>query len=212
MLTLMLSIDASVAMDRVLNLFAGHPSIILGFNAFLPPGYRIEHSQDGQYATVIVPASSGTATTIAGSGLDSLSSVASEAGRSLPGLSSIPLAQTPLTSVPFTPDLDGPTALDHGADLIGDQQQNYNGVPPAQLEFNDAIKFVNKVKVRFPRDNDETYQQFLGILQKYQMEQQPYQEVRAMYRQAVCSSLGSPCYLDLSPNYRCLWECARSYQ
>ena len=28
--------------DRVSNLFAGHPELIQGFNTFLPPGYRIE--------------------------------------------------------------------------------------------------------------------------------------------------------------------------
>eukprot|EP00061_Rhincodon_typus_P012974 g39050.t1 len=36
------SIDTPGVIDRVSRLFQGHPDLILGFNAFLPPGYRIE--------------------------------------------------------------------------------------------------------------------------------------------------------------------------
>ena len=35
-------IDTPGVIDRVSNLFAGHPNLIQGFNTFLPPGYRIE--------------------------------------------------------------------------------------------------------------------------------------------------------------------------
>ncbi|ODV89930.1 hypothetical protein CANCADRAFT_1662 [Tortispora caseinolytica NRRL Y-17796] len=40
------SIDTPGVIDRVSNLFAGHPNLIQGFNTFLPPGYRIECSND----------------------------------------------------------------------------------------------------------------------------------------------------------------------
>ncbi|EOD16877.1 hypothetical protein EMIHUDRAFT_210482 [Emiliania huxleyi CCMP1516] len=40
------SIDTPGALDRVLQLFHGHRELILGFNAFLPPGYKIEFSDD----------------------------------------------------------------------------------------------------------------------------------------------------------------------
>ena len=46
--------------------------------------------------------------------------------------------------------------------------------PPA--EFNHAIQFVNTIKLRFAQE-PETYKLFLEILQKYQKEQRPYQEV-----------------------------------
>ena len=36
------AIDTPGVIDRVSNLFAGHPELIQGFNTFLPPGYRIE--------------------------------------------------------------------------------------------------------------------------------------------------------------------------
>jgi histone deacetylase complex regulatory component SIN3 len=37
-----LSIDTPGVINRVSELFAGHPNLIQGFNTFLPPGYRIE--------------------------------------------------------------------------------------------------------------------------------------------------------------------------
>ncbi|KAI9680103.1 MAG: Transcriptional regulatory protein sin3 [Caeruleum heppii] len=36
------AIDTPGVIDRVSTLFAGHPTLIQGFNTFLPPGYRIE--------------------------------------------------------------------------------------------------------------------------------------------------------------------------
>ena len=38
------SIDAPGFIERVLQLFRGHPMLILGFNPFLPRGYTIEFS------------------------------------------------------------------------------------------------------------------------------------------------------------------------
>lgn len=38
------SIDTPGVIERVSTLFRGHPSLIQGFNTFLPPGYRIECS------------------------------------------------------------------------------------------------------------------------------------------------------------------------
>jgi len=41
------SIDTPGVIDRVSTLFKGHPKLIVGFNTFLPPGYKIEvHSND----------------------------------------------------------------------------------------------------------------------------------------------------------------------
>lgn len=36
------SIDTPGVIDRVSSLFNGHPELIVGFNTFLPPGYKIE--------------------------------------------------------------------------------------------------------------------------------------------------------------------------
>ncbi|CAO3597100.1 unnamed protein product [Absidia cylindrospora] len=46
------------------------------------------------------------------------------------------------------------------------------------VEFNHAINYVNKIKNRFANEPD-TYKQFLEILQTYQKEQKPIQEVYA---------------------------------
>ncbi|KAL2271241.1 hypothetical protein VTJ83DRAFT_612 [Remersonia thermophila] len=60
-----------------------------------------------------------------------------------------------------------------------------NGGPPPQqatmekrgpVEFNHAISYVNKIKNRF-QDRPEIYKQFLEILQTYQREQKPIQDV-----------------------------------
>lgn len=36
------SIDTPGVITRVSHLFKGHPGLIIGFNTFLPPGYKIE--------------------------------------------------------------------------------------------------------------------------------------------------------------------------
>ncbi|CAO3629799.1 unnamed protein product [Mucor fragilis] len=51
-----------------------------------------------------------------------------------------------------------------------------HGTRRAPVEFNHAINYVNKIKNRFSND-PETYKQFLEILQTYQKEQKPIQEV-----------------------------------
>jgi paired amphipathic helix protein Sin3a len=51
-------IDTPGVIDRVSNLFKGHPALIQGFNTFLPPGYRIEcyKERDGhEMITVTTP-------------------------------------------------------------------------------------------------------------------------------------------------------------
>ncbi|KAG7447019.1 PAH2 domain-containing protein [Guyanagaster necrorhizus] len=40
-------IDTPVVIQRVSHLFSGHPQLIIGFNTFLPAGYRIECTSDG---------------------------------------------------------------------------------------------------------------------------------------------------------------------
>ncbi|CAM0137869.1 unnamed protein product [Umbelopsis sp. WA50703] len=56
--------------------------------------------------------------------------------------------------------------------------QGANGGRRAPVEFNHAINYVNKIKNRFSSEPD-TYKQFLEILQTYQKEQKPIQEVYA---------------------------------
>lgn len=52
------SIDTQEVINRVSNLFHGHPDLIVGFNTFLPPGYKIEVSQEhAGYIQVTHPSS-----------------------------------------------------------------------------------------------------------------------------------------------------------
>ncbi|XP_052869994.1 uncharacterized protein LOC128275509 [Anopheles cruzii] len=63
------SIDTPGVIQRVSNLFKGHPELIVGFNTFLPPGYKIEvQANDQGYAfqvSVSVPSTSATGTSVA---------------------------------------------------------------------------------------------------------------------------------------------------
>lgn len=59
------SIDTPGVIERVSNLFHGHPFLIQGFNTFLPAGYRIETTShpDPNYITVTTPAGTTTQAT-----------------------------------------------------------------------------------------------------------------------------------------------------
>lgn len=60
------SIDTPGVIQRVSNLFKGHPELIVGFNTFLPPGYKIEVQANDQgfayQVSVSVPSPSGNTT------------------------------------------------------------------------------------------------------------------------------------------------------
>ncbi|KAH9932297.1 uncharacterized protein B0H18DRAFT_987465 [Fomitopsis serialis] len=59
-------IDTPGVIERVSNLFHGHPTLIQGFNTFLPTGYRIDCTTDAQNPnsiTVTTPAGTTTQTT-----------------------------------------------------------------------------------------------------------------------------------------------------
>ncbi|XP_028417065.1 paired amphipathic helix protein Sin3a-like [Dendronephthya gigantea] len=50
------SIDTPGVISRVSNLFKGHPELIVGFNTFLPPGYKIEvHPNDANSISYTTP-------------------------------------------------------------------------------------------------------------------------------------------------------------
>jgi paired amphipathic helix protein Sin3a len=53
-------IDTPGVINRVSELFAGHPNLIQGFNTFLPPGYRIECGTGNDPNTIRVTTPMGT--------------------------------------------------------------------------------------------------------------------------------------------------------
>ncbi|CAF0785384.1 unnamed protein product [Didymodactylos carnosus] len=63
------SIDTQEVINRVSRLFHGHPDLIVGFNTFLPPGYKIEVSDDHpSFIQVTHPSSRTESITIGGNG------------------------------------------------------------------------------------------------------------------------------------------------
>uniref|UniRef100_A0A8C2F2I7 Paired amphipathic helix protein Sin3b n=1 Tax=Cyprinus carpio TaxID=7962 RepID=A0A8C2F2I7_CYPCA len=171
------SIDTPGVINRVSQLFHGHPDLVLGFNAFLPPGYRIEipkngmaflqsppSSQVGLFKHYSVVSASSSAVAEAGSApneaVTSPESVASSSGP--PEQSSrlsLPLPSRESQSQPATTSVSPPTS------------------EPSPVEFDSAISYVNKIKNRF-LDNPETYRAFLEILHTYQKEQLEVKESR----------------------------------
>lgn len=232
------SIDTPGVIDRVSQLFYGSPSLIQGFNTFLPPGYRIECSDDpngGVRVTTpsgsIIPdmhrRSSVSAATNANA-VTAQSPVPGSRGalqqygqqqqqqqqtprrnqtngqtqqtmrspqqqtstgyQATPASSSMAMAgtsiyQTPqgggqammATSTTMTPNAMGSPTM--GGDSSGNQQRSRQ----APMEFNHAINYVNKIKMRFATEPDR-YKEFLEILQTYQKESRPIQDVYAQVR------------------------------
>jgi paired amphipathic helix protein Sin3a len=180
-------------------------SLIQGFNTFLPQGYRIECSSDGQETnliTVTTPTGTTTSTSHSQGGVGTLSRIASTSANlpvpvlsvygiaPSPGFGPIDGPSTPLTQLPnpLSPTLgplhpSTPSGSGVGAAILGglhNQPSALKGPPALPVpapEFNHAIQYVNKIKNRFADDPD-TYKQFLEILQTYQKEQRPIQDVR----------------------------------
>ncbi|EJT80972.1 hypothetical protein GGTG_00962 [Gaeumannomyces tritici R3-111a-1] len=86
----------------------------------------------------------------------------------VPGPSSVPTQMARNAQTPT------PAAQQSGLNGAAGQQAGTRG----PVEFNHAISYVNKIKNRF-QDKPEIYKQFLEILQTYQREQKPIQDVYA---------------------------------
>ncbi|KAK4170330.1 transcriptional regulatory protein SIN3 [Cladorrhinum sp. PSN259] len=224
------TIDTPGVINRVSELFAGHPNLIQGFNTFLPPGYRIEcglennpnsirvttpsgstihsiggprptqldgpqptngpsqvymtgarpggwqalqHSVESPEAAFSVPAQNNGPLGFPGSSQSNSFETSPIQQRSVPtaqnGASALSQPPVPRTAHTPTPATGPPSANGSAA-----QQANLEKRGP--VEFNHAISYVNKIKNRF-QDKPEIYKQFLEILQTYQREQKPIQDV-----------------------------------
>ncbi|KAL6892623.1 hypothetical protein HDV57DRAFT_482521, partial [Trichoderma longibrachiatum] len=224
------AIDTPGVINRVSELFAGHPNLIQGFNTFLPPGYRIECGAGNDPNTIRVTTPMGTTVqSIAGRGPQPDGHGLAVGGQPLFPERGGQWQQRPQHSIE-SPEAAFSTPVQNGANLFvqaatqggafdgpgGHQQRNPpqmpgSGGPPGgpnsrsahtpmpasgpgavnggaanpanmerrgPVEFNHAISYVNKIKNRF-QDKPEIYKQFLEILQTYQREQKPIQDVYA---------------------------------
>uniref|UniRef100_A0A3Q2DID1 Paired amphipathic helix protein Sin3b n=1 Tax=Cyprinodon variegatus TaxID=28743 RepID=A0A3Q2DID1_CYPVA len=143
------SIDTPGVINRVSQLFHGHPDLVLGFNAFLPPGYRIEVPKNGVaflQSDAKVPSSDSPSST---------SAAPPEPASKL----SLPLASKESLIQATTSSVSPPAS------------------ETSPVEFDSAISYVNKIKNRF-LDHPEIYRAFLEILHTYQKEQLEVKESR----------------------------------
>uniref|UniRef100_A0A8C5A9Q0 Histone deacetylase interacting domain-containing protein n=1 Tax=Gadus morhua TaxID=8049 RepID=A0A8C5A9Q0_GADMO len=179
------SIDTPGVINRVSQLFHGHPDLVLGFNAFLPPGYRIEIPKNGmvflqspfstQVSSSTAGSTQGTDATVAPS--DTLTSSTAAAATNTTTSSSSSTAAAAAT----TPDTPSRLSLPLAGRDGQSQASATSASPPASeaspVEFDSAISYVNKIKNRF-LDHPEIYRSFLEILHTYQKEQLEVKEGR----------------------------------
>uniref|UniRef100_A0A8D0CHK2 Paired amphipathic helix protein Sin3b n=1 Tax=Scleropages formosus TaxID=113540 RepID=A0A8D0CHK2_SCLFO len=158
------SIDTPGVINRVSQLFHGHPDLVLGFNAFLPPGYRIEIPKNGVVSLqsplsgqvfAILQASPGQARSVAAVGVAGGVPASSPAEDGCAHGEAASRSQLPTSSSSSSPP----------------------GSEPSPVEFDSAISYVNKIKNRF-LDHPEIYRSFLEILHTYQKEQLEVKESR----------------------------------
>ncbi|KAJ2807057.1 hypothetical protein H4R20_001441 [Coemansia guatemalensis] len=243
------AIDTPGVINRVSRLFFGSQSLIQGFNTFLPPGYRIECSDDPAEGVRVttpsgsiipdmnrqigVPVSMGGQNNPQSPQNTSLQPIAQRGpqqqqqqhygardqyaarrtgpqGPMASGTSAqsgqgmqAPVSQTmtsgamaaqggayPATTTPGPAggpmSARSPSAV-RSPSLTASQRSRQ--VP---VEFNHAITYVNKIKMRFAAEPDR-YKEFLEILQTYQKESRPIQEV---YSQVQHLFLSAPDLLD----------------
>ncbi|XP_034092026.1 SIN3 transcription regulator family member Aa isoform X3 [Gymnodraco acuticeps] len=204
------SIDTPGVISRVSQLFKGHPDLIMGFNTFLPPGYKIE-VQSNDLVNVTTP---GQIHHITPHGI-SVSNIPLTGAAPLhtPQLPSAAATTTTTTTAP--PLLTQPTPAKMSKPLqpqaLTPSSQSNPSIPafpsprspPMQLhpplsgtptgppmqnnqpvEFNHAINYVNKIKNRFQGQPD-IYKAFLEILHTYQKEQRNAKEAGGNYTPAL---------------------------
>ncbi|KAJ1891787.1 hypothetical protein LPJ66_006720, partial [Kickxella alabastrina] len=259
------AIDTPGVIERVSRLFYGSPSLIQGFNTFLPPGYRIDVSDDpSEGVRVTTPSGSiipdmhrrsGSAALLhtqaqpqaqspnvplqaapkghpqqyaprdqfgarrAGSSSTSLNAGAAQGhaiqamspAPSSGGVQPVPAASASASSAVAQQAAGGPAPMNGqgtGYQTMGTTPAHMDvrspaamgspGIASAQrprqvpMEFNHAINYVNKIKMRFAAEPDR-YKEFLEILQTYQKESRPIQEV---YAQVQILFLEAPDLLD----------------
>ena len=177
--------------------------MISGFNTFLPPGYRIECSTDALSRDIIrVTTPSGTTSTTSGEPLNLQAEnmepspyynrttnppsypppppppASAAAGNNYRNNGSLPPISSYHPQQPRSSTTPQPPATQERRPSGSSPPASESGTRRAPVEFNHAINYVNKIKNRFSND-PETYKHFLEILQTYQKEQQPIQEVYA---------------------------------
>jgi paired amphipathic helix protein Sin3a len=147
------TIDTEGVIKRVKILFKGHRSLILGFNQFLPAGYKIEIGPEFNQANLEQPPSLPIANNPPNTN-PVLASQVSNASQQITAAGNINPAQS----------ITQPSA--GSGSLVAAPPANSSRIKPT-TEFNHAVQYVAKIKHRF-REAPEIYGEFLDILHDYQ--------------------------------------------
>ncbi|KAG8144872.1 hypothetical protein E2320_013281 [Naja naja] len=206
------SIDTPGVISRVSQLFKGHPDLIMGFNTFLPPGYKIE-VQTNDMVNVTTP---GQVHQIPAHGLQpqpqpqpqhpsqpsahfllptgrTSAPTRQDQQEKLPNNLTKPLkihdilqAHTPTSQqtppVPYASPRSPPVQPHTPVTISLGATPSLQNNQP--VEFNHAINYVNKIKNRFQGQPD-IYKAFLEILHTYQKEQRNAKEAGGNYTPAL---------------------------
>jgi paired amphipathic helix protein Sin3a len=193
------AIDTPGVIERVLQLFHGNRELFLGFNAFLPRGYKIEficeeNEPRVQYQHGVTgpqPQGYGSgACSQPGPGAPPPPVPPPNYGLSMPAQCLKPVAAPSCdTSQPLQPPLAQQTAAAQPMPAQAAASTAQSLPKEARIEFDQAINYVTKIKTRFATQ-PETYKAFLEIRHAYQKKQRTIKEV---YEQASRAWAGSGC-------------------
>ena len=151
------AIDTPGVIKRVSCLFRGHPDLIVGFNTFLPPGYKIA-VEANETISVEQPGQQAMSLSMFTTNLPS---------------------QVPVKPAHHNPPLPEPLTVpqptQHGMTPGSQSASSGSATTGPPVEFNHAIQYVNKIKVCY-QNQPEIYKSFLDILHKYQNEQKMLKE------------------------------------
>lgn len=139
-------VDTTGVIQRVARLFHAHPSLIQGFNTFLPVGYRVEVGSDVQ--------SSGVITIMTPSGAMSQPTNTLNTSLLLPRPATRPQEPGQLSTGSI-----GVSSFDYQERQSSGLTVDYHG----REGLGPAMDYVQRIKTRFSNDPD-TYKQFLEII------------------------------------------------
>ena len=172
------SIDTPGVIERVLQLFHGHRMLILGFNTFLPPGYKIEFSDDQDEPRVQLKYPQGMTGPQPQPYVPPPASAlpVQQAPNHLPGMAPTPYGQPmsgpgpEATSPPTQEQIDFEFAeFQAYADRVGQAQK-------APLTVDQALNYLTKIEKTF-EDEPGTYRAFVEIMHKFRNKQKSTKDV-----------------------------------
>ncbi|GAA5976417.1 hypothetical protein JCM10908_005492 [Rhodotorula pacifica] len=167
------------------------------------PAPYSHHQQQPQHSASTAQGTKGSEQAMSGAGQQGRSAAPQQHGypsASGPGSSAPAQAHAPASSAPpaaasstaAVASVSTPISARESTPASTTPSQAQAAPQPQMMEFNHAITYVNKIKNRFAKD-PETYKTFLEILQTYQKDQRPIQEV---YTQVTALFKDAPDLLD----------------